>query len=93
METTRLQTLYVFFFIEVGTRRIHIADVTAHPTEAWLTQQTRQFIWNLQAQQQRFTHLIRDNNGKYSAAFDAIFASEGIEVVCTNQIAARERSC
>ncbi len=38
VETIRLQTLYVFFFIEVGTRRIHIADVTAHPTHVWVIQ-------------------------------------------------------
>jgi hypothetical protein len=50
VETIRLQTLYVFFFIEVGTRRIHIADATAHPMQAWVTQQARQFIWNTQTQ-------------------------------------------
>jgi putative transposase len=83
VETVHLQTLYVFFFIEVGTRRIHIAEVTAYPTQAWVTQQARQLVWNLQEQKQKFTHLIRDNDGKYSAAFDAVFASEGIEVVHT----------
>jgi transposase InsO family protein len=30
-----------------------------------------------------FTHLIRDNDGKYSSAFDAIFETEGIEIVRT----------
>ena len=83
VETIRLQTLYVFFFIEVGTRRVHIADGTAHPTQVWVIQQGRQFVWNLPEQQRRFTHLIRDNDGKYGAAFDAVFASEGIEVVHT----------
>jgi transposase InsO family protein len=83
IETVRLQTLYVFFFIEVGTRRIHLADVTAHPTQAWVTQQARQLLWNLQEQQLRFTHLIRDNDGKYGAAFDAVFASEEVELVHT----------
>ncbi len=83
VETIRLQTVYVFFFIEVGTRSVHIADVTAHPTQAWVTQQARQFAWKLQTQKCSFTHLIRDNDGKYGAAFDAVFASEGIEVVRT----------
>jgi hypothetical protein len=83
VETIGLQTLYVFFFIEVGTRRAHIAYGTAHPTQMWVIQQAPQFVWNLPEQQQRFTHLIRDNDGKYSAAFDAVFASEGIEVVHT----------
>jgi formylglycine-generating enzyme required for sulfatase activity len=83
VETVRLQTLYVFFFIELGTRRIHMADVTAHQTPAWVIQQARQFVWNLPEQKHKFTHLIRDNDGKYSAALDAVFASEGIEVVHT----------
>ncbi|MBK8021947.1 MAG: DDE-type integrase/transposase/recombinase [Chloroflexi bacterium] len=83
VETIRLQTLSVFFFIEVGTRRVHIADVTTHPTQAWVIQQARQFVWNLPEQEERFTHLIRDNDGKYGRAFDALFASEGIEVVHT----------
>lgn len=83
VETIRLQTVYVFFFIEVGTRRVHLAGVTAHPTQAWVSQQARQIVWNLQTQQTTFTHVIRDNDGKYGAVFDAVFASEGIETVHT----------
>src|SRR5690606_12420313 len=75
----RLQTLYVFFFIEIGTRRVHLAGITAHPTQAWVSQQAHQIVWNLQTQQQTFTHVIRDNDGKYVAVFD----SEGIETVHT----------
>jgi putative transposase len=29
-----LQTLYVFFFIEVAARRVHLAGITPHPTSA-----------------------------------------------------------
>jgi putative transposase len=48
-----------------------------------VTQQARQLVWSLPEQKQNFTHLIRDNDGKYGAAFDAVLASEGIEVVHT----------
>lgn len=83
VETIRLQTLYVFFFIEVGTRHVHIAGITSHPSQPWLTQQARQLFWDLGEQHRTFTHLIRDNDGKYSATFDAVFASEGVEIVRT----------
>jgi putative transposase len=42
VETRWLKTLHVLFFIEVGTRRAHLAGCTAHPTAAWVTQQVRQ---------------------------------------------------
>ena len=83
VETIRLQTLYVFFFIEIGTRRVPVAGITTQPTRHWVTQHARQCLWNLDPDVPQFTHLVRDNDGKYSASFDAVFESAGIEVVCT----------
>ncbi len=83
VETIALQTLYVLFFIEVGTRRVHIVGTTPHPSQHWVTQQARQLMWELEGEGRAFTHLIRDNDGKYSPGFDAVFESEGIEVVHT----------
>jgi putative transposase len=73
----------VLFFIELGTRRVHIAGITPHPTRLWVNQQARHIQGKFQESGLTFTHLIRDNDGKYGAAFDAIFASEGIQVVHT----------
>ena len=41
LETVWLKTLYVLFFIELGTRRVHLGNCTANPDGGWLTQQAR----------------------------------------------------
>ena len=35
------KTIYVLFFIELSTRRVHVAGVTTHPDSAWVTGQAR----------------------------------------------------
>ena len=37
VETAWLKTLYVLFFIELGSRRVHLAGCTSRPTSAWVT--------------------------------------------------------
>ena len=61
VETIWLQTLYVLFFIELGTRRVYLAGVTANPNQIWVTQQARQMVWQLDDQESPLRFLIHDN--------------------------------
>jgi hypothetical protein len=92
VETLRLQTLYVLFFIEIGTRRVHLAGCTARPTARWVTQQARQLMWRLQDAGQTMRFLLHDRDTKFSASFDVVMASEGIEVILM-RLAGPERQC
>jgi putative transposase len=83
VETVSLQRLYVLFFIELGSRRVHVAGCTANPTGAWVAQQARQFAWTLQERPSPFRFLIRDRDSKFTRDFDVVFASEGIEIIKT----------
>ncbi len=81
VETARLKTLYVLFFIELGRRTVHLAGVTAHPTGEWVMQQARNLSWKLQDGALKARVLLRDRDVKFTAGFDQVFESEGLEVV------------
>lgn len=83
VETIRLKTLYVLFFIELSTRRIHLAGVTAQPDSAWVTQQARNLVPGLEGRETRGRFLIHDRDSKYSGPFDEVFSTEGVEVIHT----------
>ncbi len=86
VETVWLQTLYVLFFIELGTRRVYLAGITEHPNSVWVTQQARQLTWQLLADRsgaEPLHFLIHDHDTKFSTAFDTVFVAEEMEIVGT----------
>ena len=83
VETVLLRRLYILFVIELATRRVWLLGATAHPDGPWVTQSARNLMMDLGDRATRFGYLIRDRDTKFTAAFDAVFTVEAIQIVRT----------
>jgi hypothetical protein len=79
IETVFLRTLYVLFFLEVGSRRLHVTTSTRNPDGEFVAQQARNLAMDGELEGVAF--LIRDRDSKYTRAFDEVFISEGVRVI------------
>jgi putative transposase len=83
VDTVLLRRVYALVVIEHGTRRAHLAGITAHPDGAWTTQAARNFLMDLGQRAATVKFLIRDRAGQFTSSFDAVLAAEGIRIVAS----------
>jgi putative transposase len=83
VDTVFLRRLYVLFFIELESRRVHLAGVTANPDGRWVAQQARNLFLGREDPRPSWRFLIHDRDAKFAGGFDDVFRSEGIEIIRT----------
>ena len=83
VETAFLKTLYVLFFIEIGSRRLHVTAATPNPNGTFVTQQARNLCFKLDERSEPVRFLIHDRDAKFSGSFDEVLRSEGMRVIRT----------
>jgi len=81
VDTLFLKRFYVLFFIELATRRVHLAGITTNPDGRWVTQQARNLFMQFDDDGVRPRFLVRDRDSKFTREFDEVFRSEGIRVI------------
>jgi putative transposase len=82
VETALLRRFHVLFVIEVATRHVHLAGITANPTGSWTTQAARNLTMKL-GDRHPFRFLIRDGAGQFTRSFDAALAGSDITAIRT----------
>lgn len=86
METVRLKTLYILFFIQLGTRRVRLAGVTRHPSGPWVVQRARELSMERDTERPGNSvpwFLVHDRDTKFTRAFDDVFACDGTQIIKT----------
>jgi putative transposase len=93
---TGLVEMFVLFFIHPGSRRVHLAGMTANPARGWMAQQARNMAMIFHQEPVKPKYLLRDRDSKFVKDFNTILASQGITVTpigvrAPNQNAVAER--
>jgi putative transposase len=81
VDTVFLRRIYALIAVEHGSRRAHLAGVTAHPTGAWTTQAARNLMMDLSDRVTTVKFLLRDRDSRFTGTFDAVFTADSIRIL------------
>src|SRR6266566_1044498 len=73
--------VYVLAVIEHGTRRMRVLGATEHPVQAWVVQQARNLLMDLEDAGTRVKFVLHDRDSSFTATFDAVFQAAGVRVI------------
>jgi hypothetical protein len=76
VDTVWLRRLYVLVFLSIGSRRIEYFACTGHPDTAWMLQEARNLLMELDDRDRQVRFLIQDRDTKFPHAFDALLATD-----------------
>ena len=84
VETMRMKTLHVLFFIDLHTRRVLIGGVTDGATNVrWCTQIARNLSEARESRSTPLRFLVHDRDHRFGEPFDEVFKAEGVEIIRT----------
>jgi putative transposase len=83
VDTIWLRRIYVLPLLSIGSRRVEYVACTSKPNTAWMLQQARNLLMEPDDRDRQVRFLIHDRDAKFPRAFDALLASENINVIRT----------
>jgi putative transposase len=83
VDTVFLRRIYALIVVEHGTRRAHLAGITANPTGAWIVHAARNVLMEFGERVQTLTFVLRDRDSRFTRAFDGVFTAEGVRILAS----------
>ena len=83
VDTVLLRRIYALIVAGHGTRRAHLAGITAHPDGAWTTRAARSFLMDLGDRAAPVKFLIRDRAGQFTSSSDAVFTGASVRILAS----------
>ena len=83
IDTAFLRRYYLLFVIDITSREVFYAGITANPTGAWTTQTARNLFLGHHDRLDGARALVRDRGSQFVDSFDEIFRTEGLKILRT----------